>query len=62
MSNGWSTALNALILVVIFASNVSYLASTARETWSFGRDKGLPGWKWILKVRSSHSPLPSALT
>lgn len=55
-------ALTAVILVLVFASNVSYNASTARETWAFGRDDGLPFGKWIAHVgypeqRSSHAVL-----
>ena len=43
-------ALTAVILVLVFASNVSYNASTAREMWAFGRDHGLPFGKWMAHV------------
>lgn len=41
------TILTSGILVLIFASNVSYLASTARETFAFARDKGFPFSSWL---------------
>lgn len=42
MSDAATTAISVGVLVLIFASNVSYLASTARETFAFARDRGLP--------------------
>jgi len=50
MSNVGVNALTAGVLILIFASNVSYLASTARETFALARDKGLPFPSWIGKV------------
>lgn len=47
-------ALTTVILVLVFASNVSYSASTARETWAFGRDHGLPFGNWIAHVNAKH--------
>jgi len=42
--------LTTLILILVVASNISFNASTARITFAFARDKGLPFSKWISKV------------
>jgi len=41
------TVLTSGILILIFASNVSYLASTARESFAFARDQGFPFSGWL---------------
>jgi choline transport protein len=45
-----------LLLIVLMWSNISFNASTARETWSFARDKGLPFSDWIGHVSHFWSP------
>ena len=45
-----ATVMASIITVMQFAANVSILASCSRMTWSFARDRGLPGWKTISKV------------
>jgi amino acid transporter len=40
-------ALTSMILVLVIAANISWNASTARQTFAFGRDDGLPFSKWI---------------
>ncbi|MCJ1250204.1 hypothetical protein MMC30_007430 [Trapelia coarctata] len=42
--------LTITILVLVIASNVSFNASTSRQTWAFARDNGLPFSKWIARV------------
>ncbi|KAJ7471670.1 amino acid/polyamine transporter I [Mycena galericulata] len=58
------TALTVLILLLVIAANIDYNAATARQTWSFARDKGLPGHRWIAAVHPTlHVPVNSiALT
>ena len=43
-------ALTIIVLVLVIAANVSFNASTARQTWAFARDKGLPFAGWIGEV------------
>ena len=49
--------LTAMIILLLFGSNVSYNASTARQTFAFARDSGLPFSKWIAHI-SSRKRLP----
>ncbi|KAE8416060.1 amino acid permease-domain-containing protein [Aspergillus pseudocaelatus] len=42
--------LTAIILIPVIFSNILFNASTARQTYAFARDKGLPFGKWICKV------------
>jgi len=50
MSKAGVNAVTTGVLILIFASNVSYTASAARETFAFSRDNGLIGNRWIGKV------------
>ncbi|KAF2807267.1 amino acid transporter [Mytilinidion resinicola] len=43
-------ALTIILLILVIAANISFNASTARQTFAFARDKGLPFSKWIGKV------------
>jgi choline transport protein len=45
--------LTTVILIVFFGGNVSINASTARQTFAFARDNGLPFSSWIGKVHST---------
>lgn len=40
-------ALTIIVLILVIAANVSFNASTARQTFAFARDKGLPFSRWI---------------
>ncbi|KAA8650323.1 hypothetical protein EYZ11_008184 [Aspergillus tanneri] len=42
--------LTAIILIPVIFSNILFNASTARQTYAFARDKGLPFSKWICTV------------
>lgn len=42
--------LTAIILIPVIFSNILFNASTARQTYAFARDKGLPFAKWISHV------------
>lgn len=43
-------ALTIIVLLIVSAANVNFGASTARQTFAFARDKGLPFSSWIAKV------------
>lgn len=43
-------ALSSIILIPVIFSNVLFNASTARQTYSFARDRGLPFSEWISHV------------
>lgn len=61
MSNGWATAFVAAVIVILYASNVSYLAAVSRDLFAFARDSGFPFPRWTSKVsyQSDHnSPKP----
>jgi amino acid transporter len=47
------SGVNALTIIVLFlvsAANINFGASTARQTFAFARDRGLPFSSWIAKV------------
>ena len=46
---GASTMVAFITVLIIFAA-VSFVATASRMTWSFARDRGLPGWKYLSKV------------
>lgn len=50
MSNSGVTALTIIVLLIVIAANISWNASTARQTFAFARDNGLPFSKWISHV------------
>lgn len=40
-----------LILVVLtFCGTISIVATSSRLYWAFARDRGLPGWTYLVKV------------
>jgi choline transport protein len=47
MPNGGVAAITAIIIFIVTASNISFNASTARQTFAFARDHGLPFSRWI---------------
>jgi len=49
-STGLSIFLNVLLFLLIFAGNITALATCSREIWAFARDRGLPGSKWTGKM------------
>jgi amino acid transporter len=42
MATSGTNAVTTILLFILFWSNIAFNASTARQTWSFARDKGLP--------------------
>lgn len=56
-----ATVMTALTIILEFCSATGTLAAASRMTWSFARDRGLPGSKWLSRVcvkRSFESFLP----
>lgn len=42
--------MSAILTISILCGTISILASASRMTWSFARDRGLPGWFYLSKV------------
>lgn len=40
-----------LVMTLLLGGNISYQASTARQTFAFARDHGFPFSSWVGKVR-----------
>lgn len=50
--------LTTLLMVLLMVSSVTFLVATARATFAFARDGGLPFSRWIARVNpTSHSPV-----
>ncbi|KAH8693565.1 amino acid/polyamine transporter I [Talaromyces proteolyticus] len=49
--------LTALILIPVIFSNILFNLSTARQTYAFARDKGLPFSSWISRI-DTHRRIP----
>lgn len=47
MPNSGVNALTIVVLILVIAANISFNASTARQTFAFARDRGLPFSGWI---------------
>ena len=47
---GGATTMSAVVTALVVCASISIVASASRMTWSFARDGGLPGWKWLSKV------------
>lgn len=43
--------LGGLLILLLFFSTVTTVASASRQVWSFSRDRGLPFSAWICHVR-----------
>lgn len=50
-SKGGSAAMVALILLVGLGLDIGIMAAASRMLWSFARDRGVPGWRYISQVR-----------
>lgn len=56
-SKGGSAAMVALILLVGLGLDIGIMAAASRMLWSFARDQGVPGWRYISKVLYTSIPL-----
>ncbi|RAL03503.1 choline transport protein [Aspergillus ibericus CBS 121593] len=60
-SMGGCTVMSAIVPILVTATAVGSLASSSRMVWSFARDRGLPGWRFLSKVSLFPPPfLPGA--
>jgi amino acid transporter len=50
MNTSGVNALTIIVLLLVNTANVNFGASTARQTFAFARDRGLPFASWIAKV------------
>ncbi|KAJ5462230.1 hypothetical protein N7530_010435 [Penicillium desertorum] len=57
LSTSGVNGLTAIILIPVIFSNVLFNASTARQTYAFARDRGLPFADWISRV-DPHRRIP----
>ena len=48
-----ATVMASILVVMQYAANVGLLAAASRMLWSFARDRGLPGWKYLMHVSST---------
>ena len=49
-TNYGATAMASIVVVLQFCAATGALASASRLMWSFARDHGLPGWKFLRRV------------
>ena len=49
-SKAGATVMSSVIAVLVFSAIIAALASSSRMIWSFSRDRGLPGWRYLSKV------------
>ena len=45
-----ASTMAAIVTILNVCSTFSYVATASRMTWSFARDRGTPGWKYLSKV------------
>jgi amino acid transporter len=50
-SNGGAAAILAILISVDLGLLIGVEASSSRMLWSFARDRGIPGWRHISKVK-----------
>lgn len=62
-STAGATVMASVIVVMAFSATTGCLASTSRLYWAFARDRGLPGWKILMKTSQRTSiPLHAVFT
>lgn len=44
-----------ILLVIYFIGSIAVVATTSRQMWSFSRDRGFPGHKWLSQVGRPHA-------
>ena len=49
-SSSGTTAMTSIVLALTFLSTIGLVATSSRMTWSFARDRGLPGWRYLSKA------------
>ncbi|KAL9102715.1 MAG: hypothetical protein Q9163_002178 [Psora crenata] len=56
-SKGGASTMIAIDILLAVCGTIAFLATTSRLVWAFARDRGLPGWRHVSKVRPE-STLP----
>lgn len=49
-STAGAAAMSAIVVIMAFSATTGCLASTSRLYWAFARDRGLPGWRILVKT------------
>lgn len=49
-SKAAATGMTCIILIILFAAAIGIMATASRLLWSFARDNGVPGSKYISRV------------
>jgi amino acid transporter len=50
--------MSSLIVVMSFTATTGVMASASRILWAFARDRGLPGWAFLERVRQRNRCFP----
>ena len=50
-SKGGALAMSAIVGALAIVATISWVASASRMLWSFARDRGMPGWQYVSRVR-----------
>jgi len=53
-----ATFMVLILIILTFCGTISIVATSSRLYWAFARDRGLPGWRYLVKV--THLPLFSS--
>ncbi|KAK7045415.1 polyamine transporter tpo5 [Paramarasmius palmivorus] len=53
-SQGVALFLTIILFILIFAGNITTLATVSRELWAFSRDKGFPFSRWISRMNREY--------
>lgn len=62
-STAGAAAMASVIVVMAFSATTGCVASTSRLYWAFARDRGLPGWKILMRTSQRTSiPLYAVFT
>ena len=51
-SKNGANVMIAIVLVMSGAGSIAAMATASRIVWAFARDRGLPGWRTVTKLRS----------
>ena len=54
-----ATTMASIVAVMEFSANIGILATASRMSWSFCRDRGLPGWQYLKHVTTHRPILPA---
>ncbi|PQE17187.1 choline transport protein [Rutstroemia sp. NJR-2017a WRK4] len=56
-SNAGATAMTSIIIAALLFATIASLATASRMSWAFAREKGLPGYNFLVQIRTQ-SALP----